>query len=206
MFLNDRETRGAFAVIFATAAALVGINAAVNAEGLPAWASVAGLICAALAVGLWVWSWRAGHAEASTDDADAEPVVTAPAAALPQPEPPAPPVPLDPTPAAEVEAVSAAADPAPAAEVEAVPDDLTRIEGIGPYYRDALHKLGITSFAQLAAQTDAEALVTLLKSNGYRQHPSIPTWAEQAALAAAGDWEALTALQATLSGGRRSGD
>jgi predicted flap endonuclease-1-like 5' DNA nuclease len=90
--------------------------------------------------------------------------------------------------------------------VEAVPDDLTRIEGIGPYYRDALHKLGITSFAQLAAQTDAEALVTLLKSNGYRQHPSIPTWAEQAALAAAGDWEALTALQATLSGGRRSGD
>jgi predicted flap endonuclease-1-like 5' DNA nuclease len=206
MFLNDRETRGAFAVIFATAAALVGINAAVNAEGLPAWASVAGLICAAVAVGLWVWSWRAGHAEASTDDADAEPVVTAPAAALPQPEPPAPPVPLDPTPAAEVEAVSAAADPAPAAEVEAVPDDLTRIEGIGPYYRDALHKLGITSFAQLAAQTDAEALVTLLKSNGYRQHPSIPTWAEQAALAAAGDWEALTALQATLSGGRRSGD
>jgi predicted flap endonuclease-1-like 5' DNA nuclease len=105
-----------------------------------------------------------------------------------------------------VEAVPAAADPTPAAEVEAVPDDLTRIEGIGPYYRDALHKLGITSFAQLAAYTDAEALVNLLKSNGYRQHPSIPTWAEQAALAAAGDWEALAALQATLSGGRRSGD
>jgi len=83
-------------------------------------------------------------------------------------------------------------------------DELTKIEGIGPYYRDALHKLGIMTFAQLAQETDAKALVERLKANGFRQHPTIPTWAEQAALAAAGDWEALTALQSNLTTGRRT--
>ena len=95
-------------------------------------------------------------------------------------------------------------EPAPVGEPE--PDEFTKLEGIGPYYRDALHKLGIMTFAQLAQQTDAKALVERLKSNGFRQHASIPTWAEQAGLAAAGDWEGLAALQAQLDGGRRAAE
>ena len=86
----------------------------------------------------------------------------------------------------------------------AQPDELTKLEGIGPYYREALHKLGIMTFAQLSQQ-NADSLVAQLKANGFRQHPSIPTWAEQAGLAAAGDWEGLAALQAQLDGGRRAG-
>lgn len=35
-------------------------------------------------------------------------------------------------------------------------DDLTRIKGIGPKYRDALHALGVRSFADIAAWTSAD--------------------------------------------------
>jgi predicted flap endonuclease-1-like 5' DNA nuclease len=116
-----------------------------------------------------------------------------------------------PAPAVEVQAETVVHDAAAAPETPptaeainlAVPDDFTKIEGIGKYYNDALHKLGITTFADLAQQ-NAEGLVAQLKANGYRQHPAIPTWAEQAALAAAGDWDGLAALQKTLDGGRRT--
>lgn len=311
MFLSDRESRGVIAVILATAAVIIGINLVLSPDGLPAWAAVAAIICAALAAALWIWSWREDASAGSSAEAEAEPVVTlaaapepvalpAPVAAapeavvMPEPEPvvpsevaaatatPAPgqvvqAVTPDPTPAiqpevvetevelpvaptpepeevvtsvtptdtleetaaeaqAEVEekndtdapdtppqpgepagapaaeaAPEAIADPSPVPPTATAyepgePDDLTRIEGIGPYYRDALAKLGVTTFAQLALRTDAAALVTELKANGYRQHPTIPTWAEQAALAAAGDWDGLAKLQASLIGGRRGGD
>ncbi|MCU0466604.1 MAG: hypothetical protein MUF38_18810, partial [Anaerolineae bacterium] len=311
MFLSDRESRGIIAVILATAAVIIGINLVLSPDGLPAWAAVAAILCAALAAGLWLWSWREQVTPNAPYKTEAEPIVTlaaapepvalpAPVAAapeavvMPEPEPvvpsevaaatatPAPDqvvqaVTADPTPAiqpdvveTEVELPTAptpepeevvtsvapteapeetaaeiqdetgvqdetaapetqpepgtpaeepAAAPAPESLGEASPvpptataykpgesDDLTRIEGIGPYYRDALAKLGITTFSQLASRTDAAAMVAELKANGYRQHPTIPTWAEQAALAAAGDWEGLAKLQASLIGGRRGGD
>lgn len=313
MFLSDRESRGVIAVILATAAVIIGINLALSPDGLPAWAAVAAIICAALAAGLWIWSWREDAAVGSSAEAEAEPVVTLAAApepvALPAPVaaasviPPAEEViiassevaasavrpapdqvfqatapdttpaikpdvvsndvelPVMPTPEdeeasgsvvrpetpeetaeeaqeeleetddtdapetppqpgepAEAEAAVAAppepqplGDPSPVppsttAYTPGEPDDLTRIEGIGPYYRDALAKLGITTFAQLALRTDSAALVADLKANGYRQHPTIPTWSEQAALAATGDWEGLAKLQASLISGRRGGD
>lgn len=313
MFLSDRESRGVIAVILATAAVIIGINLALSPDGLPAWAAVAAIICAALAAGLWIWSWREDAAVGPSAEAEAEPVVTlaaapepvalpAPLAAapeavvMPEPEPivpsevaaaavrPAPDqvfqastpdptpaikpdvveaeveLPAEPTPENEEAAGSVARPEAPeetAEEAQEVlektddtdapqtlpqpgepaeahdeiaapapppmsepspvppsataykpgePDDLTRIEGIGPYYRDALAKLGITTFSQLALRTDSAALVAELKANGYRQHPTIPTWAEQAALAATGDWEGLAKLQSGLISGRRSGD
>jgi predicted flap endonuclease-1-like 5' DNA nuclease len=89
-----------------------------------------------------------------------------------------------------------AAKPAPP-----TPDDLKRIEGIGPKISSVFQAAGITTFAQLAA-TDADQLRRILKGAGIRiADPS--TWPEQASLAAADKWDALRALQAELKGGRR---
>lgn len=122
-----------------------------------------------------------------------------PAKIVPQPEP----EPVKETAAEEEEA------PAPVAEVEPEPaveddepDDLTRIEGVGPKYRDALIDAGVSTFDQLAAMS-LEAIEKLATDAGMRRSASMDTWAEQAALAAKGEWEALDALQEELSGGRR---
>ena len=92
---------------------------------------------------------------------------------------------------------------AEAEEVPAKPDDLTRIEGIGPKIAGLLQEAGITTFAQLAA-TDVEALRQILARAGRRFAMASPeAWPEQAELAAKGAWEALKALQDQLKGGRR---
>jgi predicted flap endonuclease-1-like 5' DNA nuclease len=82
------------------------------------------------------------------------------------------------------------------------PDDLTRIEGIGPKFAEMLQSAGITTFAQLADLT-AERIIEIIRSAGGRKAASMETWAEQAKLAAAGDWDALAKLQQELSGGKR---
>ena len=108
-----------------------------------------------------------------------------------------------------------AARPEPAAaraveveEVEAVPpapDDLKRIEGIGPKISSVLQAAGIVTFAQLAA-TEVEQLRQILEA----ENPDLlrladpSTWPEQAGLAAEGAWEALETLQDDLKGGRRA--
>ncbi len=89
---------------------------------------------------------------------------------------------------------------APAPEA-ATPDDLTRIEGIGPVISRRFHEAGIATFAQLAA-ADVDHLEQIL-SDAKLRLAKPATWPEQARLAAAGDWEALAALQAELKGGRR---
>jgi len=83
-----------------------------------------------------------------------------------------------------------------------VPDDLTRIEGIGPYYRDILYKAGVTTYAALAKLTKEE-IDALIQAAGGRRSSTTETWPEQASLAAAGRWDDLQALQSTLSAGRR---
>jgi hypothetical protein len=93
---------------------------------------------------------------------------------------------------------------APTAEAEAppTPDDLTRIEGIGPKISRLLQAAGITNFAQLAA-TDVSRLEQIVREAGITiADPS--TWPEQASLAAAGEWDVLEALQDELKGGRRA--
>lgn len=121
--------------------------------------------------------------------AEAEPVAVTEEVA-----PPAEPV--APTPAQEP-AVSEAAAPA-------APDDLRRIEGIGPKVDAALRAMGITTFAQLAA-ADPDRLEADLRAAGVRILPGAPrTWPEQATLAAKGDWEGFEKLASQLKGGRRS--
>jgi predicted flap endonuclease-1-like 5' DNA nuclease len=80
-------------------------------------------------------------------------------------------------------------------------DDLKRIEGIGPKIQNLLQEVGITTFAQLASADLKELEAILRGARLYMTNPS--TWPEQARLAAAGQWEALTELQAQLRGGRK---
>ena len=82
----------------------------------------------------------------------------------------------------------------------AKPDDLKRIEGIGPKTADVLLSSGIRTYAQLAA-AGVERIKAILTENSIRANPT--TWPEQAKLAAAGKWEALEKLQAKLKGGRK---
>lgn len=89
--------------------------------------------------------------------------------------------------------------PAPAEPV--APDDLTRIEGIGPKIASVFQDAGITTFASLA-EVDVAKLQGILDAAEIRLgDPS--TWPEQAKLAASGDWAALEKLQDELQGGRR---
>jgi hypothetical protein len=93
------------------------------------------------------------------------------------------------------------AEAAPVAEMPA-PDDLMRIEGIGPRISGLLQAAGITTFGQLAA-TDVNRLSEILKAADITvADPS--TWPEQASLASAGRWDELETLQDELKGGRRA--
>jgi predicted flap endonuclease-1-like 5' DNA nuclease len=89
-------------------------------------------------------------------------------------------------------------------EPPAVSDDLKRIEGIGPKFSKVLQDADIETFAQLAAASP-DRLAQILEAADPRllRLADPTTWPEQAALAAAGKWDALGALQGSLKGGRR---
>ncbi len=79
------------------------------------------------------------------------------------------------------------------------PDDLKRIEGIGPKTASILNQAGITSFKALADLKPEEIKAILRAAKGR----GVPTsWPAQAKLAAAEDWDGLAKLQAELKGGR----
>ncbi|MBN1315435.1 MAG: DUF4332 domain-containing protein [Anaerolineales bacterium] len=82
-----------------------------------------------------------------------------------------------------------------------VPDDLAKIEGIGPKISSVLQEAGITTFAQLA-ETDVARIEEILDKDTRLRLANPSTWPKQAALAAAGDWEGLEVLQDQLKGGR----
>ena len=81
------------------------------------------------------------------------------------------------------------------------PDDLTKIEGIGPKIEGLLNAGGIHTWKELA-NTTVERLQEILDEAGKRFGLAKPdSWPRQAALAAAGEWEALQKLQDELQGG-----
>ena len=104
--------------------------------------------------------------------------------------------------ATEEEVVEGSVSAEEVEEPEAVaPDDLKRIEGIGPKISSILSDNGISTFAVLAA-AKPERLQEILDEAGIRlAHPA--TWPEQAGLAAAGKWDELETLQNNLKGGRK---
>ncbi len=94
--------------------------------------------------------------------------------------------------------VPALAPAIPSAE----PDDLTKIEGIGPKISGLLQAAGISTFAQLA-QAQVSQLQHILTNAGPRYRMADPnTWPEQAALAAAEKWDELAELQGALHHGK----
>ena len=96
---------------------------------------------------------------------------------------------------------TAVIQPQPIIEPKPEPDDLKKIEGIGPKISGLLQEKGILTFAQLA-NTQVETLRQFMLDAKLRiARPD--TWPEQAALAAAGKWEELDTLQDNLKGGRR---
>ncbi len=109
------------------------------------------------------------------------------------------------TPPSPLEIPSAASGsriPPSLAEAEAqTPDDLTRVEGIGPKVAGLLQANGIKTYAHLAA-TDVSRLRDFLREQGL-QFMNPATWPQQAGLAAAEDWDNLETLQNELKGGRR---
>ncbi len=95
--------------------------------------------------------------------------------------------------------ITVASDTAPV--IKAQPDDLTKIEGVGPKIAQVLVNNGITTFAQLAAAEPAAVQNMLNKSSGRFNLAKSDTWGEQAELAAAGKWDALKKRQDELDGG-----
>jgi predicted flap endonuclease-1-like 5' DNA nuclease len=97
---------------------------------------------------------------------------------IPMPEPvqappPAPPPPPPP--------------PPPEPVVTIAPDDLARIKGLGPKLQTLLPELGITTFAQIAALTEADLAELDPKLGPFAGRPTRDSWVEQAKLLAAGD-------------------
>ena len=91
---------------------------------------------------------------------------------------------------------STAAEPALTAEQS--DDDLTRLTGIGPKLAEAMKAAGICTYAQLTTMSVEDVSQALAGSNIRYNKASAESWAEQATLAAAGDWKALKAHQAAL--------
>jgi NADH-quinone oxidoreductase subunit I len=110
--------------------------------------------------------------------------------------------------AAQKKAEAAKAAEAKKAEAKAPaptePDDLKRIEGIGPKIAGLLEAAGVKTFAQLS-ETDVDRIKQILEEADPNllnlADPS--TWPRQARLAATGKWEALEKWQDRLKGGRQ---
>ena len=143
-----------------------------------------------------------------------EQFVESPKAKAPAPKPAAPkaepkPEPVAETPAAKEEAPAkeeaTAKEAKPAAKKKAAdgkPDDLKKIEGIGPKIAEHLNNGGITTFQELA-DAEISRLQEILDNAGPRYRIHNPgTWPKQSALAAKGQWEELKTLQDELDGGR----
>ena len=87
------------------------------------------------------------------------------------------------------------------AKTAATPDNLTKVEGIGPKIQELLNKAGIHSFAQLA-NTSVETIQGILKDAGGIYASKNPkTWPAQADMAAKGKWDELKEWQDELDGG-----
>ncbi len=157
---------------------------------------------------------------AAVVEPDPVPVVVAepsPAAAV-EPDP-VPVVVAEPSPAAvaavepEPEVVAAEPEPVPVPVLtkvavvepdEVEPDDLERVEGIGPAMSRALVAAGIRTYEQLAG-TDEDTLRDAIKAKGLKFAPSLVTWSRQARLLADGDEEGFADLTRRLVAGRDEG-
>lgn len=112
------------------------------------------------------------------------------------------------TPAPEAPAEEPAAEeaPAPAEEpaAEVTPDDLKKIEGIGPKIAELLVNADIKTFAQLAAASADSIKEILTNAEGNFASHDPTTWPAQAKMAADGEWDKLKTWQDELDGGKEA--
>ncbi len=88
--------------------------------------------------------------------------------------------------AEERQAEAAEVQPAPPPAAAAA-DDLARIKGLGPKLQALLPTLGITTFAQIAALSEADLAELDSKLGAFAGRPTRDGWVEQAGYLAAGD-------------------
>lgn len=159
----------------------------------------------------------AATADAAATPAKSEASAPTPATKVEEPEPEAKSETPEPVAAAEEEAaeeVEEAEEPEPEPEPEAAapeasgePDDLRKIEGIGPKTQEALYADGIQTYAQLAALTPDEIEHIVKEKHSVRiRSGAAQTWPKQARFLTDGDLEGLAAYQDTLVGGREVDD
>ncbi|MBA4745807.1 MAG: 30S ribosomal protein S2 [Muricauda sp.] len=87
------------------------------------------------------------------------------------------------------------------AKEEAKPDDLTKIEGIGPKAAEALVASGVKTYADLA-DADAEKVKEILtEASSTLAHLDPTSWPKQAKMAADGKWDELKEWQDNVKGG-----
>ncbi|MBM7405793.1 MULTISPECIES: helix-hairpin-helix domain-containing protein [Sphingomonas] len=116
------------------------------------------------------------HAAPATAPAPAEPIASA-----------APPAPAEPPAAAAPSAPPASPAPAPAPVPANAASDLTTLKGLGPKVAAQLAEMGITSIADLAALSPAEADRIDASLGTFQGRMARDRWVEQARLLAAGD-------------------
>ncbi|MBK9256263.1 MAG: hypothetical protein IPM42_12310 [Saprospiraceae bacterium] len=81
-------------------------------------------------------------------------------------------------------------------------DDLKAVEGIGPKIEELLNNAGINTWRSLS-ETSIDRIQAVLTAAGPRYSLADPgTWPKQAALAADGKWDELSAYQDYLQGGK----
>ena len=86
-------------------------------------------------------------------------------------------------------------------EAKAKPDDLTKIEGIGPKAAEALTANGVGTYAELA-DADAEKVKEILtEASSTLAHLDPTSWPKQAKMAAEGKWDELKEWQDSVKGG-----
>jgi predicted flap endonuclease-1-like 5' DNA nuclease len=83
---------------------------------------------------------------------------------------------------------------------EPIIDDFTRIQGIGPRINNLFHEQGILTYRQLADEDPIRLKDILVDASLFGANPT--TWPQQAALANAGDWDALEELKSKTKGSR----
>ncbi|HFA49307.1 MAG TPA: 30S ribosomal protein S6 [Bacteroidetes bacterium] len=82
------------------------------------------------------------------------------------------------------------------------PDNLKRIEGIGPKIAEVLRSSGITTFEKLAGMTPDQIKAVLTAAGDRFSFQDPTTWPAQAELAAKGKWDELKKWQEELKGGK----
>lgn len=115
--------------------------------------------------------------------------------------PPAPAATVDPVPApvpAPASVPAPAPAPAPTNVTGSETDDLTRLKGVGPKLAAQLGEMGVTSFAEIAAWSDADIDRIDAQLGRFQGRIRRDSWVEQAGYLAQGDSEGFAAKYGNL--------